>query len=143
MDLIIRNARLADRDDPVDIGFEGGRIVAFERALSADAEIFDAGGRLICAGLVETHIHIDKSRTIERCTPPTARAVSRVRSVGPLKHGFPVEEGRMRAEKPPRDCTVHGPPRMRTQVEVDPAIGLRGFNAVQSLIADYRWAIDI
>ena len=32
---------------------------------------------------------------------------------------------------------------MRTQVEVDPAIGLRGFEGVQSLIADYRWAIDI
>jgi cytosine deaminase len=32
---------------------------------------------------------------------------------------------------------------MRTQVEVDPAIGLRGFEAVHSLIADYKWAIDI
>src|SRR6201987_5050608 len=32
---------------------------------------------------------------------------------------------------------------MRTQVEVDPAIGLRGFEGVQSLIAEYRWAIDI
>ena len=32
---------------------------------------------------------------------------------------------------------------MRTQVEVDPAIGMRGFEAVHSLIADYKWAIDI
>jgi cytosine deaminase len=32
---------------------------------------------------------------------------------------------------------------MRTQVEVDPAIGMRGFEGVQSLIADYKWAIDI
>ena len=32
---------------------------------------------------------------------------------------------------------------MRTQLEVDPAIGMRGFDAVQSLIADYKWAIDI
>jgi cytosine deaminase len=32
---------------------------------------------------------------------------------------------------------------MRTQVEVDPGIGMRGFEGVQSLIADYRWAIDI
>jgi cytosine deaminase len=32
---------------------------------------------------------------------------------------------------------------MRTQVEVDPAYGMRGFEGVQSLIADYRWAIDI
>jgi cytosine deaminase len=32
---------------------------------------------------------------------------------------------------------------MRTQVEVDPAISLRGFEGVHSLIADYKWAIDI
>jgi cytosine deaminase len=32
---------------------------------------------------------------------------------------------------------------MRTQVEIDPAIGLRGYEAVHSLIADYAWAIDI
>ena len=31
---------------------------------------------------------------------------------------------------------------MRTQVEVDRAISMRGFEAVQSLIADYKWAID-
>jgi len=32
---------------------------------------------------------------------------------------------------------------MRTQVEVDPGIGLRGYEAIASLIADYKWAIDI
>ena len=32
---------------------------------------------------------------------------------------------------------------MRTQVEVDPGIGLRGLEAVLSLVADYAWAIDI
>jgi cytosine/creatinine deaminase len=32
---------------------------------------------------------------------------------------------------------------MRTQVELDPAIGMRGFDAIMSLIDDYRWAIEI
>jgi cytosine deaminase len=32
---------------------------------------------------------------------------------------------------------------MRTQVEVDPGIGMRGFEGVASLIADYKWAVDI
>ena len=32
---------------------------------------------------------------------------------------------------------------MRTQVEVDPGIGMRGFDGVQSLIDEYKWAIDI
>ena len=30
--------------------------------LAADAQVFDAGGRLACGGLIETHIHLDKGR---------------------------------------------------------------------------------
>jgi cytosine deaminase len=145
LDLIIRNARLADRpsDAPVDIGVADGRIVAIEHGLTADAETFDAGGRLTCPGLVETHIHLDKSRIIERCAPPQGRDVSPVKSVAPLKGGFTVEDVRLRAERTLRECILHGTTRMRTQVEVDPAIAMRGFEGVQSLIADYKWAIDI
>ena len=32
---------------------------------------------------------------------------------------------------------------MRTQLEVDPGIGLRGLEGVRTLIDEYRWAIDI
>ena len=47
MDLIIRNARLADRSSAElsDIGVGNGRIVAIERRLAADAEVYDAEGR--------------------------------------------------------------------------------------------------
>ena len=49
----------------------------------------------------------------------------------------------MRAERTLEQCIKHGTTRMRTQVEVDPGIGMRGFEGVRSLIADYKWAIDI
>ena len=54
LDLIVRNARLADRpaDEPLDIGVEGGRIVAIERALAADAQVYDAQGCLACPGQI-------------------------------------------------------------------------------------------
>jgi cytosine deaminase len=32
---------------------------------------------------------------------------------------------------------------MRTHVEVDPVVGLRGFEGVLALVQEYRWAIDI
>jgi cytosine/creatinine deaminase len=54
-----------------------------------------------------------------------------------------VEDVRMRAERTLADCIKHGTTRMRTQVEVDPGIGMRGFEGVQSLIQAYKWAIDI
>jgi cytosine deaminase len=140
MDLIVRNVRLADRPsaEPVDVGVAGGKIVAIEHGLTGAAEAYDAGGRLGCAGLIETHIHLDKSRIIDRCPPEAGREISPMRQVAAMKPGFTVEDVRLRAERTLVDCILNGTTRMRTQLEVDPAIGMRGFDAVQSLIADYR-----
>ena len=145
MDLIVRNVRLADRPsaEPVDVGVAGGKIVAIEDGLTGAAEAYDAGGRLGCAGLIETHIHLDKSRIIDRCPPEVGREISPMRQVAAMKPSFTVEDVRLRAERTLVDCILNGTTRMRTQLEIDPAIGMRGFDAVQSLIADYKWAIDI
>ena len=145
LDLIIRNARLAGHpaDEPLDIGVKGGRIVAIERALAADAQVYDAQGHLACPGLIETHIHLDKSRIIDRCAPQERSRWSPVKAVAPLKKSMSVEDVRARAAHTLEECIKHGTTRMRTQVEVDPGIGMRGFEAVTSLIADYKWAIDI
>jgi cytosine/creatinine deaminase len=144
MDLIIRNVRLsAPPVGPVDIGIEGGRIAAIAPALAAEGGEYDAAGGLACAGLIETHIHLDKSRIIERCAPEETREVNPVRSVAPLKPTFTVEDVRQRAERTLVECILHGATRMRTQVEVDPGMGLRGYEAVASLVSDYKCAIDI
>jgi cytosine/creatinine deaminase len=145
MDLIVRNARLSDRlaEGLLDIGVSNGRIAAVERELSAEAHVYDAEGRLVCPGLIETHIHIDKSRIIDRCAPQERKRLSPVKGVTPLKKDMSLEDVRARAAKTVERCIMNGTTRMRTQVEVDPGIGMRGFDGVQSLIADYKWAIDI
>jgi cytosine/creatinine deaminase len=144
VDLIVRNARLANRPvgEWLDIGVAGGKIVAIENGLAGAVETYDADGRLVCAGLIETHIHLDKSRIIDRCPPEAGREISPMRQVAALKPSFTEEDVRARAERTLVECILNGATRMRTQVEVDPAIGMRGFDAVQSLITDYRWAID-
>lgn len=146
MDFVIRNARLPEGapDRPtVDIGFKEGRIAAIERSVTVQSPAYDAKGRLACAGLVETHIHLDKSRIIDRCAPQPRRTLSPVASVAPIKHTMTVEDTYKRAARTLEECIVHGTTRMRTQVEVDPGIGMRGFDAIESLIADYKWAIGI
>src|SRR5216684_6520806 len=122
MDLVIRNARLADRssEGPLDIGIDEGRIVAIERALAAEAEIYDAGGCLACPGLIETHIHLDKSRIIDRCAPQERRTLSPVFGVTPVKKHMTVEDVHARAAATLEQCILHGTTRLRTQVEVDP-----------------------
>ena len=143
MDLVIRNARLAGSAAPVDIGIEKGRIAAIERSLSVQAPSLDAKGCLVCAGLVETHIHIDKSRIIDRCAPQPRRTLSPVTGVAPIKHTMTLEDTYKRAEKTLQESILHGTTRMRAQTEVDPAIGMRGFDAVEQLAKDYKWAIDV
>ena len=52
--------------DAVDIGVAAGKIVAIESGLAGAGETYNAAGHLACAGLIETHIHLDNSRIIDR-----------------------------------------------------------------------------
>jgi len=145
MDLIVRNARIADHpsDRFVDIVIDNGRIAAIEPGLAAEGASYDALGRLVCGGFVETHIHLDKSCIIDRCEPETEREPHVVKRVAALKREFTVEDVRTRARRTLEKCISHGATRMRTHVEIDPGVGLRGFEGVQALVDEYKWAIDI
>ena len=145
LDFVIRNPRLAHRpDEPsMDIGFERGRIAAIEPRLDCDAPAYDAGNCLCCAGLIETHIHLDKSRIVDRCAPEEGRMANAVKRVQAVKKDFTVEDVHARARRTLEGCLRHGATRMRTHVEVDPGVGLRGFEGVRALVDDYAWAIDL
>ena len=71
MDLLIRNARLADRasDPPVDIGIDNGRIVAIARGWRPTRRSTTRRGGSLCPVSSRRHIHLDKSRIIDRCAP--------------------------------------------------------------------------
>jgi cytosine deaminase len=142
MDSIVRNARLTS-GEIVDIGVIGGRIAAIQRDLAADAPSYDAEGCLACAGLVETHIHLDKSRIIDRCTPEQGRIPRSMERVAAVKHTFTQQDVYDRASRTLEECIKHGATRMRTHVELDAGVELRSFEAIEQLRRDYAWAIDI
>ncbi len=147
LDLIIRNARrssTATGNPAVDIGVRDGIIVAVEPNLSADGPVHDAGGRLVSPGLIESHFHLDKALTIDR-TPyqPNRMARDHMERTASIKHTFTAEDIYARAQATIEQCLLHGVTHMRTQVEVDPNVGLLGFEAVEQLRKDYAWAIDI
>ncbi len=145
MDLVIRNVRLAATPTapPVDIGIEGGRIAAIQAGLAADAPSYDGGGCLACAGLVETHIHLDKSRIIDRCEAEPGRAPRSMERVAAVKHTFTVEDVYTRASQTLENCIKHGATRMRTHIELDGGVEMRSYDALSRLRKDYAWAIDI
>lgn len=144
-DLIVRNARLAGAEAAsVDIAIADGRIAALGPRVSGAGEVLDAGGRLVSPGLVESHFHLDKTRILDRVAPlADRRATDYMMRTSAVKHTFTVEDVYARARATLEQCLVNGVMHMRTHVEVDPNVGLRGYEAIEQLARDYAWAIDI
>ena len=146
-DLILRNARLADGGAAaatVDIAVTGGRIAAIQSRIIGDGDTVDARGRFVSPGLVESHFHLDKSRILDRVAPlPDRRATDHMKRTSAIKHTFTVEDVYARASATLEQCVLNGVTHMRTHVEVDPNIGLRGYEAIERVAKDYAWAMDL
>jgi len=144
MDLILRNARVVGNESiTTDIGIDKGRIVAMEARLSAEGEELDLSGRLASPGFIETHIHLDKSRILERCKAERGDLAEAIGEVAKQKQLFTAEDVYGRAKVTLERAILNGTTHMRTQLEVDPGIGLRGLEGVRPLIEEYKWAIDL
>ncbi len=143
MDWIVRGARLADGSGPLDVGVAAGRIAAMAPRLQADAPVITADGCLLLPGLVETHVHLDKTCILDRCPASEGSVAEAVRLTAKAKAGFTPEDVYARGQRTLKRAVGWGTTRMRTHVEVDPGIGLRGFEGVQQLARDYAWAMDI
>jgi cytosine deaminase len=145
MDLILQNARIADTSGvrPAAIGIDRGRIVAIEPHLAAEGREIDVKGCLVAPGLIETHIHLDKSCILDRCKAEKGDLEEAIGEVARAKKVFTPEDVYARGKRTLEKCILHGTTHMRTQLEVDPGIGLRGLQGIRPLIDEYKWAIDI
>jgi len=144
LDLILRQARIAGRGEPLDIGIAGGRIAALKPTLACEAkDEQQLDGRFVFPGFVETHIHLDKSCILDRCRSEDSSLGEAIREVAAAKRSFTEEDIYSRARRTLEKSILHGTTRMRTHVEVDPRVGLKGFNAIHRLKDKYAWAIDI
>ena len=117
-------------------------IVAIEKSLAAEGETYDADHRLVCGGLVETHIHLDKAYLIEQCPALTGRDISPVPYTSSIKPKLSTEEVYGRAERALKQCLMRGTTHIRTHVEVDPVIGMRGFDAIERLTYKTATSVD-
>ncbi len=143
MDLTVRNARIAGWPLPMDIGIRAGRIAAIETSLPAATPGLDAGNKLVVPGLVETHVHLDKTCILDRCPASEGSVTEAVRLTAAAKAGFTPQDVYDRGQRTLERAIGWGTTRMRTHVEVDPGIGLRGLEGVQALARDYAWAMDM
>src|SRR5258708_32420286 len=142
-DLIFRRAATLSSDTPVDIGVSDGRIVAIASRLESEAAESDAGGRLVLHGCVDPHIHRDKACLLGGCGHDHGTVSEAISAVAAMKRDFTVDDIHARGARVIERAIVHGTTHMRTHVEIDPRIALRGFAAIKALKRDYAWAIDL
>ncbi|WP_341895668.1 amidohydrolase family protein [Ferrovibrio terrae] len=140
-DLILRNARLAD-GRTVDLGIAAGRFAAVAPALAGEGPEQDLGDRLVVPGFVETHLHLDKSCILDRCSSEGSLQDA-IAEVAVAKKAFTEADVHDRARRTLEKAILQGTTRIRTHVEIDPRIGLRSFAAIKRLQAEYAWAVDL
>lgn len=153
----IRNARLRDRQDLVDIAVESGRIASIRPAEDGSGEgggsgagrsgemagsDFDAAGRLVTSQFVENHIHLDYAKTAgsprdnESGTLFEAIEIWADRKAQGLQDHQSIKDN---ARAAARSAVAHGVGYIRTHVDVtDP--DLTAFYAMRELkeeIADW------
>jgi cytosine/creatinine deaminase len=144
MDLVIRHARVAGADRPVDIGVLGERIVRIGPGLPDRGAVeIDAEGRLVTPALVEPHLHLDAVLT--EGEPRSNRS-------GSLFEGIEIWAERVksltatditrRADTALRWLLAHGVTYLRAHVDVcDPA--LTAVRALLPVREAWRGVIDI
>jgi cytosine deaminase len=145
MDLTLHNVVMPGAPETaLDVGVHEGKIVDIRGngGLDRGDRALDLGGRIVLPGFVETHIHLDKSCILDRCAMKGGLNEA-IAEVAGLKAAFTEEDVAARAARTLRKCVLNGTTRMRTHVEVDPVIGLRGFEGVKQAIKDFAWAIDV
>lgn len=143
LDLIFRQASLPGASRPMDLGVRSGRFVAIEPDLAADAPEVMLGGRAVLPGFVDSHVHLDKACLLGRCGHARGGLKQAIAAVSAMKRDFTVADIYARGAQVLDSAIARGTTRMRTHVELDPRIGLRGFEAVTALKRDYAWGLDL
>ncbi len=138
METVVKQARLTGREGLVDIGIEGGVIVAVEPRLSGEREI-PAQGNLVTPSFYEIHIHLDAILTEGDPRPNESGSLwegiaiwaERVKRLTP-------EDIRGRVLKALPWFVAHGVTHIRSHVDVcDPELtALRTLLAIKKEVAE-------
>jgi cytosine deaminase len=141
--MILRGGRIDGVSGRVDIGIDAGRIAAIAPKIAAGGPEIELGGRMVTPPFCETHIHLDKSCILARCKSEKGTLEEAIGEVALQKKSFTPDDVHQRARRTLEKAISHGTMHMRTHVEVDPGIELRGLDGVFQAIEDCKWAIDV
>jgi cytosine/creatinine deaminase len=144
VDLIIRHARAAGFDRPVDIAVRGERIARLAPALAERGAVeVDAEGRLVTPALVEPHLHLDAVLTEgEPRHNVSGSLFEGIEIWGERVKSLTAADIERRADRALRWLLAHGVTFLRAHVDVcDPK--LTAVRALLGVREAWRGVIDI
>jgi cytosine deaminase len=132
-DLLIRDIRPMDGPATC-IVIRDGRIAGFDPAAAApDTPVLNGGGRIALPGLIEAHTHLDKSllgmRWYRNAVGP--RLIDRIDNERAERAAMPIDAKRQSARQAALTVS-HGATHIRSHVDVDTDIGVRGIEGVMA-----------
>ncbi|RMI29911.1 amidohydrolase [Nocardia stercoris] len=146
-DLLLRGGRPwipGGSPEVTDIAIAGGRIAAVGRDLATATQTVDLDGALVLPGLVDAHCHLDKTLFGGPWVPNT----------GGLTLAGRIANGEGRRDElglPSTDYAANllgamitaGTSHVRSHVDIDPEVGLRGVEAVREAAARHADRVDV
>jgi cytosine deaminase len=149
MDCVIKNVRLRKQEGAWNVGLRNGRIAELSQGPVLGDEYIEADGRLLTPGLVETHLHMDKTLTagridwsMERPSRPKFREFQ-ARVMAELKRSFTREDIRDRALRLAKMASAAGTTAIRAQCDVDGLLNLTAIEALLEVKEEVRDLLDL
>lgn len=144
-DMLVRNVR-PRTGDAIDILVQDGKISQTGTGLAAPdgVEAIDGGGRLLFPGLIDAHTHMDKTLLglgwYRNEVGPTLmdkieneRALRRERGI----------DSHQQSSRHARRAIADGTTHIRTFVDIDTEINLKGFEGTMHMREDFKDALDV
>lgn len=145
MDLIIRNAKLREKDELVDIGVEDGRIKTIRDSIDVQGrEEIDASGRLTIPAFIDPHIHLDKTLIADVVRDNvTGTLKEAIEIIWEKKRQYTNEDIVERASKVMKTGVSNGTTRMRTHVDVDTIGGLKPLEGILAAKEKFKGLVEL
>ena len=140
-DLILRGGIVHGQQR--DVLIRDGRIERIGNRLDGDGDVIDIAGKLVLPGFVESHIHPDKAFIADRTQGLRPGGPTPQTLVAELKKSFTVDDIYARARKVLELAVRHGCTSMRSHVEIDSFVELRGVEAMRRLQKDLAGVLDL
>jgi len=153
LDIIIRNARLRDGRDNIDIAIDDGKITKIASGIQekSNSEI-DAGGNLVTESFVNTHLHLCKVYTLEMQDEKALKsyhgsdmgsAMTAIEQAARVKEKYDEKWIIENVRKALRLAALNGNTHIRAFADVDSKAKLIGLKALLKARDEFKGIVDV